>query len=33
MTVRKWWVVAAVAACTAGVLITYLAMLRGTPMP
>ena len=32
MTVRQWCAVAAVAACTAAVLIMYLGM-RGTPLP
>lgn len=32
MTVRQWCAVAAVAACTAGILIMYLGM-RGTPLP
>lgn len=33
MTVRQWWAVTAVGICTAGILVMYLVMLRGTPMP
>ena len=32
MSIRQWFAVAAVGACTAGILVMYLAM-RGTPLP